>query len=256
MDKEQAWLLREKYNGEKSPAFFTDCKRLALGEPLGYLIGHVPFLDTTIHLDSRPLIPRPETEFWVEKAITEIKEYQQRTAGLGLTTPEPITVADMCAGSGCAGVAVLQQVNNTTVVFAELDERHLATIAKNVAANELSADRARIVQSNIFSALPGEKFDFILANPPYIDPALHRVEDTVKDFEPHLALFGGHGGMEIIIQLIVEAKYHLLPHGRLWIEHEPEQATEIAVVAAAHGFTANAQIDQYGVERYSILMLQ
>ena len=75
MDKDQAWLLEEKYSGEKSVAFFADCKRMALGEPLGYLIGHAPFLKTTIYLDSRPLIPRPETEFWTEKAIAEIKEY-------------------------------------------------------------------------------------------------------------------------------------------------------------------------------------
>ncbi len=66
MSKDIAWLLQEKYGGEKSEAFFADCKRLALGEPLGYLIGHTPFLDCTIYLDSKPLIPRAETEFWTE----------------------------------------------------------------------------------------------------------------------------------------------------------------------------------------------
>jgi methylase of polypeptide subunit release factors len=73
MSQDIEWLLKEKFGGEKSDAFFADCKRLALGEPLGYLIGHVPFLGCTIHLDSKPLIPRTETEFWTEKAIEEIK---------------------------------------------------------------------------------------------------------------------------------------------------------------------------------------
>ena len=71
---EEKWLLQEKYHGEKTEAFFADCKRLALGEPLGYLIGHVPFLDCTIWLDNHPLIPRPETEHWVEQVIEVIND--------------------------------------------------------------------------------------------------------------------------------------------------------------------------------------
>lgn len=256
MDQEQAWLLQEKYNGEKSDAFFADCKRLALGEPLAYLIGHTPFLGARIQLDSRPLIPRPETEFWTEQAIAEINEYQQHTNGLGLTEPEPVRVIDMCAGSGCVGVAVLKHTKNTTVAFSELDEKHLTTITANIANNHLAPERTIVRQSNIFSAFLNEQFHFILANPPYIDPALHRVDDSVVDFEPHLALFGGHAGMEIILQLIVEAKYHLLPQGRLWLEHEPEQSKEIAVIAAAHGFGCETRKDQYAVERFSILMVQ
>jgi len=71
-NQELDWLLKEKYHGVESEAFHADCARLATGEPLGYLIGHVPFLNCTIHLDSHPLIPRPETEFWTEQAIAEI----------------------------------------------------------------------------------------------------------------------------------------------------------------------------------------
>lgn len=250
------WLLQEKYKGEKTMDFFADCRRLALGEPLGYLIGHAPFLDCTIYLDNFPLIPRTETEFWVEKALAEITTYQAQSAGLGLAEIEPLRIIDMCAGSGCIGVATLKATANTLVDFAELDKRLLPTIAKNVNENIGDQTRCRIEQSNLFSAYPEEKYHFILANPPYIDDTLNRVDQSVRGFEPHLALFGGHGGLEIILQLITEAKYHLVPDGQLWIEHEPEQSKAIAAIATAHGFTTTTHQDQFGVERYSVLVLQ
>ncbi|MEX0913065.1 MAG: hypothetical protein WDZ56_00890, partial [Candidatus Paceibacterota bacterium] len=74
LNKEEGWLLEEKYGGEKTAGFSADLKRLACGEPLGFVIGHVPFFGCRIYLDSHPLIPRLETEFWVEKAIVAIKE--------------------------------------------------------------------------------------------------------------------------------------------------------------------------------------
>lgn len=256
MEKEVAWLLEEKYNGQKNDEFFADCKRLALGEPLGYLIGYVPFLNCKIFLDSRPLIPRPETELWTEEAIKIIAQYKATKNSLGLVAEEPLRIMDMCAGSGCVGVAVAKQVNNCTVDFAELEKKHLETIQKNIDINSITSDRITILQSNIFSAYPDKKYHFILANPPYIDSTLHRVDDSVVDFEPHTALFGGHGGLEVILQLITEAKYHLEHDGQLWIEHEPEQSKEIEIIAAAHGFSATVHKDQFDTERYSILVLQ
>ena len=255
-NKDIEWLLKEKYNGEKSTAFFADCKRLALGEPLGYLIGHTPFLNTIIHLDSRPLIPRTETEFWTEKAIEEIKQYSDSRGTLGIGDPEPLRIIDMCAGSGCVGVAVAKHISDSIVDFAELERKHLGTITKNISENGIDENRVTITQSNLFSAFPEKKYHFILANPPYIDALLNRVGPEVVDFEPHLALFGGHGGMEIIVQLITEAKYHLEPDGQLWMEHEPEQSKEIAVVAEAHGFEATTHKDQFDVDRYSVLVLK
>lgn len=255
-NKDIAWLLEEKYNGEKTESFFTDCRRLALGEPLGYLIGHVPFLGTTIHLDSRPLIPRPETEFWADQAIEEIKNYDQSRSTLGLEKSEPLRIMDMCAGSGCVGVAVKKALPEAHVDFAELEKKHLSTIAFNLEDNGLSTELTEIKQSNLFSAYPEATYNFILANPPYIDSNLHRVDQNVVDFEPHTALFGGHGGLEVIIQLITEAKYHLEPDGQLWMEHEPEQSSSIAAVADTHGYRTTTHKDQYDVDRFSILVLQ
>lgn len=330
-EQEVAWLLQEKYNGEKTTGFFADCKALALGEPLAYLIGQAPFLDCTIDLTGRPLIPRVETEFWVEQAIATIKESQSNqpdlfmgeetdrsslvqsrlsSGGVGwgeegatesglIDRSHPLQILDLCAGSGCIGVAVARAVPEARVDFGEIDRRLIKTIQKNINKNVDNPKRCRVFHSNLFTNLsiatqpnvrsldegrgtgskPQEsyvqygdetsgarneafrqntdiRYDFILSNPPYIDPALNRVDESVKDFEPHLALFGGTDGLTIIEQLIADAPQHLAPTGQLWIEHEPEQAPAIATLATEHGFTCTTHTDLYNVRRYSILVLQ
>ena len=251
--QEQEWLLKEKHSGEKSRAFFADLKRLYLGEPLAYVIGHTPFLNTTIYLDSRPLIPRPETEHWTKEAIKVIKD--GTTLPLGLTDQKPIKVLDLCAGSGCVGVAVAAALPNTLVDFVELDRAHLPTIKKNLAEHNIDAARCHIYHSSLFSAVP-DTYDFILANPPYIDPALDRTEPSVKAHEPYHALYGGEKGLEIIAMIIAAAPEHLRTGGQLWLEHEPEQSEAIKDLAEAAGFSITTHKDQYDTERYSILVLQ
>jgi len=76
-NQEEQWLLTEKFNNLESEAFQADLVLLHTGTPLAYLIGSIPFLDCVIHLDSHPLIPRTETEFWTEKAITSIRQSAQ-----------------------------------------------------------------------------------------------------------------------------------------------------------------------------------
>lgn len=243
ISQDSEWLLKEKYNGEKTVGFFADFKRLALGEPLAYIIGNTPFLNTTIYLDSHPLIPRTETENWVEKAISKIKES---------TVPVP-RILDLCAGSGCIGTAVAKAIPNTIVDFSEIDEGHISTIQKNLKENDINLNRANVVHTSLFVKLP-HKYDFILSNPPYIDETLNRVGASVKNFEPHIALFGGVGGMEVISQIIEEAKNHLTSDGELWIEHEPEQSEAIEEAANNYLYTVETKRDQFGTERYSILI--
>lgn len=246
MDQEELWLLKEKYGGEKTEGFFADLERLHTGEPLSYLIGHVPFLGCQIYLDSKPLIPRPETEYWVEKAIASIR-----------STARKVRVLDLCAGSGCVGVAVAKAVPEAHVTFAEIDPTHLPTIEKNLSHNlpdySRESGRCSVIQSDLFEKVEGQ-FDFILTNPPYIDPALDRAEKSVKTYEPHLALYGGQNGMEIILTIIKDSKNFLAPGGQLWIEHEPEQVEAIKKSAEVGGFSATPQNDQYGLPRYSILV--
>ncbi|MEK7462474.1 MAG: peptide chain release factor N(5)-glutamine methyltransferase [Patescibacteria group bacterium] len=246
MSQEIEWLLEEKYKGEKSEAFFADCRLLALGEPLGYLIGHVPFLGCTISLDSKPLIPRPETEFWVEKAIVEIKRGGEAAAP---------RILDLCAGSGCIGVAVAKHLPNCHVDFSEIDASHLPTIKKNLSENGIDLARTNVAHTNLFEVFSGT-YHFILSNPPYIDMDLKRTDNNVLEHEPYIALSGGLAGLEVIQAIIEEAPKHLEHHGQLWLEHEPEQSLAIRNLAREHKFTCTTHTDQYDVERYSVLVLQ
>ncbi len=252
-NQEIAWLLKEKYRGVESKAFHADCERLAAGEPLAYVIGHVPFLGSTIYLDSKPLIPRPETEFWAEKAIAAIRTVMESGAAA-----KPPRVLDLCAGSGAIGVAVTNALSSTHITFAELDPAHLPTIQKNLTENAIIYDsernqRTTVIQSDLLAKIEGI-FDFILCNPPYIDAAAHTVDESVATNEPHLALFGGENGMEIIERIIAGARASLAPaHGQLWLEHEPFQTAAILQLAHQHGFIVTTHLDQYGTARYSVL---
>lgn len=241
MDKEISWLLRDKYNGLESETFHHDVQRLKSGEPLAYVIGWVPFLHTKIWLDTRPLIPRPETEFWVEKAIVDLKSKNISNR----------KVLDLCAGSGCIGVAIAKAVPKAEVHFTEIIDDHHQTIRHNIRENGIDVAQTKQIGGDLFEHVT-EKYDFIVTNPPYIDPTLaDRIQSSVAAHEPELALFGGEHGMELIERIIREAPQHLNPGGILYIEHEPEQAEKIKALAPQ----AETFEDQFGVVRFSRLSI-
>lgn len=248
LSQEEDWLLNEKYKGEKSEAFFTDLTRLQAGEPLAYIIGSIPFLDCVIHLDSKPLIPRTETEFWTEALIKEIKSTKM---------PSP-KILDLCAGSGAIGVAIAHSIPNSLVAFSEIDVNHLDTIKKNCLLNNIPVERFAVVAGDLFSTIGDTlaKFDFIVSNPPYINPKrADQTEDSVKKYEPALALYGGVDGMDLIIKIINQAPEHLNQGGQLWLEHEPEQVEAIFEVAQDK-FLVTTHKDQYRTPRFTQLVLQ
>lgn len=237
MEKEIAWLLADKYDGIQNEDFKRDLLRLQAGEPLAYVIGWMPFLNTKIWLDSCPLIPRPETEYWVDIAIKELKTKN-------IDSPK---ILDLCAGSGCVGVAVLNAIPNSKVDFVEIDTAHHETIRKNILENGIDLARTKILGGNLFENIT-DKYDMILTNPPYIDPKLsERIQKSVMTHEPEIALFGGNDGMEIIERIIKEAPNHLNPGGVIYIEHEPEQTEKIKALAP----NAKTFKDQFGTERFS-----
>jgi release factor glutamine methyltransferase len=225
-------LVRDKYDGDADKVNEEDTARLAAGEPLAYVIGWVPFLDLRIGLDSHPLIPRPETEWWTEQLIAHLR------TKFGTT---PFQFLDLCAGSGAIGLAVLHALPNAYVAFGELVPEHCAQIRLNIAQNNLDANRALVRESNLFNELTSAggtslRFDIIATNPPYI-PEGRILPESVAHFEPAEALFAGKDALDLIRTIAANAPDHLSSNAsaELWMETDTENIREAAALLGLGG---------------------
>lgn len=240
MDKEElAQLRREKYDDNPYADMSADIERLKAGEPLAYVIGNQPFLGLSIGLASRPLIPRPETEWWAEELAAHIGE-------------RPLQVLDVCAGSGAIGLALLDQCANAYISFGEKEEGHAAQIAQNLERNGLDASRATIASGDLFAPFAGKTFDIIAANPPYI-PEPRELDESVTEYEPHEALFAGADGLDLIRRIAAEASLYMNEGGELWMECDIDNVEAAAALLEQGGAkSTQIRIDPYGRPRLAV----
>ncbi len=212
-----------------------------------YAHGWIPFLDCKIFLDSRPLIPRVETEYWVEKAINEL-------IASGLQLPV-LRILDLFAGSGAIGVALLKHLPETRVDFGEIDSAHFPTIEKNIHENGIEKGRTKIIQTDVWSSIM-DKYDYIFANPPYLSESRKsHIQGSVLLHEPETALFAAENGFALIHKTTEGVAKHLTKGGALWIEHEPEQSEPLLGLARKKGLSGESRRDQFGLMRYSVLRM-
>jgi len=250
--KEARWLLQEKYQGKPTKAAKKDLARLKAGEPVGYLIGFVEFAGCRIDLSLKPLIPRPETEHWTLKAIQDIRS-SPACAGRPKRNLS-IRCLDVFSGSGCIGIAVLRHVPQARVDFAENEKKFLQQIHLNLKKNRISKKRFRVFQSNIFSEV-SLKYDYIFANPPYVATSRWKsVQPSVARHEPRGALVAGKDGLKYIKKFLKEARKHLHPGGKIYMEFDSPQRKEIENLLKKFGYsTWQFHKDQYGKRRFVVL---
>ncbi len=177
-------------------------------EPLQYIIGETEWFGLTIRCDARALIPRPETEIVVERALELIK-----------STPNP-RVADVGTGTGCIAIAIAQSRRDAVVFATDLSSGALQLAEENIRLHNLS-ERIELRQGDLLSPLMIEPaFDLIIANLPYVrESEWPELMSEVRDHEPHGALVAGEDGLEAIRQLIVEAPDLLKTSGYLVVEY-------------------------------------
>lgn len=175
-------------------------------EPVAYIINEKPFFEDVFYVDSRVLIPRPETEFLVAEAINNLKKYEKRPA-----------VLDICCGSGCAGLSILRVID-CYLTMSDISSDALAVSKINASKLFPQKDDVKFMRSDLFENI-NEKYDVIVANPPYLskkDMAEYAKNDL--RYEPDKALFGGDNGFEFTEKLLNAAGEYLNTDGIVAIE--------------------------------------
>ncbi len=210
-------------------------KRMSDGKPLQYALGNADFYGIKIAVNQNVLIPRPETEELVEKAISEIKDRQE--------SGKDVKALDLCTGSGAIAVVIAKKtgadVLATDISGAALD------VAKANALNE-GAD-IKFAVGDLWSAAEGV-YDVIITNPPYIPTAdIGSLDEKVKNFEPSLALDGGRDGLDFYRRIAEGLNAHLAEDGVLLMEFGINQAEDIKGIFDK--FEVRIEKDMEGVER-------
>ena len=203
-------------------------ERRLKGEPVAYLIGEWEFYGLTLDVCRDVLIPRPDTETLVERGILYVRDL-----------PDGTRVLDLCAGSGCIGLAIADNCPHTRVFLAEWSEDALRVCRQNIRRCGLT-DQVSPVQADALEPPPRilRDFDLILCNPPYI-PTLEvaRLDPSVRDYEPRMALDGGEDGLKFYRAIARKWKRALKPGGKLAFEVGYDQAPAVEYILAENGFT-------------------
>ena len=266
-------LLKRDYEvpADKEAWLRDATNRRATGLPIAYLTGHKEFYGYDFIVSPDVLIPKPDTEILVERAVDVILSMMD-ARGENL-----LTVCDMCTGSGCIAIAVAKTLLEDERVpadqlpkftLADISEPALDIARRNAAAllsnhGSLVMSRFNFVRTNLFDAISEAiKYDVILSNPPYIPHTM--VDELLRDgrSEPRLALDGditltgdracaddgqpADDGLEIIRNLIPQAQAHLAPRGTVLMETGEYNAEAAAALAAAAGFNTEIHRDLEG----------
>ena len=201
-------------------------ERRMAGEPVAYLIGEWEFYGLPLDISQDVLIPRTDTEVLAEQAIAYIQ------------TLGECRVLDLCAGSGCVGLAIASQAPQARVVLGEIDDSALKICRQNIRRNSLSA-RVMPIQMDAREkpARSLGEFQCIVSNPPYIPTGdIAGLEASVRDYEPHMALDGGADGMDFYRAITEQWKEALAPGGRLYFEVGIGQADPVLRLMRSQGF--------------------
>lgn len=230
---ERAHLLTRAHESIGEPdydLFLRLVNRRAAGEPLQYITGHQEFSGLDFIVTPDVLIPRPETEFLVERVLKLIEESKEAS---------PLVV-DIGTGSGCIAVSVAVQARNARVLATDVSRSSLDIAMKNAAKHGMR-DRIEFLAGDLLAPLAGRDLegaiDILASNPPYVNArSVDQLQPEVRDWEPHAALLGGPEGLDFYRRLFEDAAGYLKPDGFMVIEIGYDQFAAIEKLSAAHSW--------------------
>ncbi len=180
-------------------------KRVNQRIPLGYLLNLSYFCGHPFYVDERVLIPRSPIAELIEKRFLPWVEY------------EPQRILDLCTGSGCIAIALAHAFPEALVDATDLSLDALSVAAINIEHHNLD-ERVNLIESDVFARLPGQRYDLIVSNPPYVDAGDMADLPAEYTHEPELALEAGPDGLDIALKILAEAADHLTDDGVLVVE--------------------------------------
>ena len=215
-----------------------------LGRPVQYITGSAPFRYLDLEVGEGVLIPRPETELLVDRAIGFLSSMENNN--------EAKSVIDLGAGSGAISIAITSEAAlkglSVSVIAVEKSEPAVVWLNKNIAKYDLPI---RVVVEDVLTALPGVKADLVLANPPYI-PDDEKLPQEVEGYEPEIALRGGKvDGMQTP-KLFIDSAARLLKPGGIFIMEHHEKQSDLVKQALKEEFTLpQTHADLTGRDRFT-----
>lgn len=237
---------REPLNAWRVEEFAQLVGRRLSREPLQYIIGSEEFLGLEMKVTPDVLIPRPETELLVERAV---KWQKDRPAG------EALHILDLCTGSGCVAVALAKELGPKVRITGVDISAAALDVARENAARHAVADRVEFISGDLYEGLdPSEagSYDLIVSNPPYVRSGeLSGLAPEISDFEPALALDGGPDGLGITRRVVEDAAAYLAPGGALILEIGFGQGPEVRrLIEQTTGVVLSEVTKDYsGIER-------
>lgn len=223
-------------------------KRRATGEPVAYLVGMKEFYSISFQVSKDCLIPRSESEHIVVECLDRAKKIHSEQ-------PEKwFKIVDVCTGSGCIAVSVAKHLSKCNLTAIDISPEAINVAIANVAQNQLQ-DRVTVLHSDLLASIDDGSVDFVLSNPPYISQTeFDKLDKTVRDYEPKLALVSGPTGMEIIERLANQAVDKLVDQGWFICELSPMIADSVLDQLSTNPFWTNATLvkDLAGLKRIAV----
>ena len=227
LERSRAWVLAHPEaipSSQQAGRFIELVERRYCGEPMQYITGETEFYGLPFTVTPDVLIPRPDTEHLVEKALELARQFLQPR------------IVDVGTGSGAIAVTLARQLPEAEITAVDLSESALQVARDNARQNAVD-QRIRFLQGDLLAPVSSEQFDLVVSNPPYVpDTDREQIAVEVREFEPALALFAGVDGLEVYRRLIPAVREVLAPGGFIALEIGFSQAQAIEELLQTGGF--------------------